>query len=450
MPETSRRARGTGGSTGSGHGGEDRAGRQGRSPDTSARPESIVVEARSFEIQLPDHPIYGEDARDPGARLLAGLIEVGERDAVLVVGGGSGLVPVVAARLARWGKVVVFTDQLPEAKQVEEALRLNRVAAARVARAADLSDLRDEVFDVAILGTALEPSRETLALHVRQAALCLRPGGRLYLHGGKREGIESAAGLVREVLGNVATLGYKKGHRVLVSERGESVHADWDAKPPSVVEVGVGGEQLEIETRPGVFAGGALDEGTRVLVEALVVNPGDEALDLGCGSGIVGLYIARRATAGRVVLADSDLGAVELARRNAARNGVGNTEIVSTDGYSALAERRFDLIACNPPFHVGRIQSTAVVEGFVAEAPAHLRPGGRLYLVANRFRRYESLFPDAFERPEAVAETSRYRVLRATIGRPEERRSREDADAEAPLSPEVRGASERTTRRPGR
>lgn len=398
-----------------GRSGRDRAGQQGKQSAAPAPAEPIEVEARSLKIRLPGHPIYGEDAHGPGTLLMAELLDVGEADAILIVGGGSGLLPVVAAQLARAGRVVVFADQLPQADQVEEALRLNRVGNARVVRAADLSSLRGEEFDAAVLGTTFEPSRETLGIHIRQAAQCLRQGGRLYIHGGKREGIESAAGLVREALGRVATLGYRKGRRVLVSEREGSVRADRDAEPARVAEVSVGGESLEIETRPGVFAGGELDEGTRLLVESLAVQPGDEALDLGCGSGIVGLFIARRTPAGRAVLVDSDLGAVDLARRNAGRNGVENVEVLASNGYSALADRRFDLIASNPPFHVGRIQSPAIVQRFVAEAPAHLKPGGRFYLVANAFLHYESLFSDAFDRPVVVAETTRYRVLRATL-----------------------------------
>ncbi len=386
-----------------------------RQDTAPARREPIEVAARSFQIRLPDHAIYGGDANDPGTRLMADLLDVGAGSAVLIVGGGSGLLPVVAARLAPKGSVVVFADQVPQAEQVEEALRLNQVGNARVVRAADLSSLEGEEFDAALLGTTFEPSRETLGIHARQAALRLRPGGRLYLHGGKREGIESAAGLVREILGHVATLGYRKGHRVLVGERGESVNATREAEPAQVDEVSIGGERLEIETRPGVFAGGALDEGTRLLVESLEVKPGDEALDLGCGSGIVGLYMARRATEGRAVLVDSDLGAIELSRRNAKRNSVENVEVLPSDGYSALAGRQFDLIASNPPFHVGRIQSPAIVQRFVADAPAYLKPGGRLYLVANAFLRYESLFSEAFDRPVVVAQTTRYRVIRATL-----------------------------------
>lgn len=422
MPELNKGSRSPAGAAPGQRAGHATPGNREAKPPPSAEP--IDVEARSFQMRLPAHPIYGDDALDPGTRLLADLVDIGEGDSVLVVGGGSGLLPVLAARLASRGRVVVFSDQLPEAAQVDEALRLNRAENVRVVRSADLAALAGERFGVALLGTAFESSRETLTRHIREVALLLLPGGRLYLHGGKREGIEPAADAVHDVLGNVATLGYRKGHRVVAGERGEAVRAQWNQEAPGVVGVSVGGEAFEIETRPGVFATGALDEGTRLLVESLAVRADDIALDLGCGSGIVGLLLARRTTEGRVILADSDLGAVELTRRNVARNGVTRAEARASDAYSALGDLSFDLIASNPPFHVGRTQSPAVVERFIAGAPARLAPGGRLYVVANRFLRYESLFPDAFEPSEVLAETSKYRVLRAVLAGPRDNRHR--------------------------
>jgi 16S rRNA (guanine1207-N2)-methyltransferase len=42
-----------------------------------------------------------------------------------------------------------------------------------------------------------------------------------------------------------------------------------------------------------------------------------------------------------------------------------------------------DVVLTNPPFHVGRRVVGALSAGFVAAAEAALRPGGRLWLVAN-------------------------------------------------------------------
>src|SRR5438093_8125741 len=67
-------------------------------------------------------------------------------------------------------------------------------------------------------------------------------------------------------------------------------------------------------------------------------------LDLGCGSGLIGICAAR---AGAVVTAvDINPEAVRCTVTNAQRNGVRIDAFVS-DLFSALAEDQFDIIACN-------------------------------------------------------------------------------------------------------
>ena len=55
-------------------------------------------------------------------------------------------------------------------------------------------------------------------------------------------------------------------------------------------------------SRPGVFSYGRFDEGARALTEVMQVAPGDAVLDLGCGSGTVGV-IAGKAGVGKTALA---------------------------------------------------------------------------------------------------------------------------------------------------
>jgi ribosomal protein L11 methyltransferase len=99
------------------------------------------------------------------------------------------------------------------------------------------------------------------------------------------------------------------------------------------------------------------------------------ALDLGCGSGILALAIAR--LWGRPVLAaDNDPQAVAVARANARTNGVaGLVRVLRSDGFGAPALRRagpFDLVVAN-----------ILANPLVALAPAmaeHLAPRGVVVL----------------------------------------------------------------------
>src|SRR5213079_2573572 len=97
-----------------------------------------------------------------------------------------------------------------------------------------------------------------------------------------------------------------------------------------------------------------------MLLETIDVRPDDVALDLGCGGGIIGMLIARLAPMGHVDLVDSDSAAVALARDNLLANRIDNATAHVGDSIAALPGASFGLIATNPPFHLGRRQTTAI------------------------------------------------------------------------------------------
>ena len=143
---------------------------------------------------------------------------------------------------------------------------------------------------------------------------------------------------------------------------------------------------------------------TELLVElALERLPGDRDLmiaDLGTGSGPIALALAGERPRARVVATDASGAALAVARDNAASLALGNVEFVEGSWFAPLAGRRFDLVASNPPYvAVGdapleegdlRFEPAGALSSgpdglddirrIVAEAPAHLMPGGWLLL----------------------------------------------------------------------
>jgi release factor glutamine methyltransferase len=81
-----------------------------------------------------------------------------------------------------------------------------------------------------------------------------------------------------------------------------------------------------------------------------VAVAGKRLLDMGTGSGTIGIFAASRGA--QVTACDINPRAVALAGVNARRNDV-EMEVLSSDLFSALAGRSFDLICFNLPFYAG-------------------------------------------------------------------------------------------------
>ncbi|MFZ0891280.1 MAG: methyltransferase [Thermoplasmata archaeon] len=174
------------------------------------------------------------------------------------------------------------------------------------------------------------------------------------------------------------------------------------------------GELLTFLVDAGIFASHGLDPGTALLIENLEVRPTDQVLDLGCGWGAIGIAAAKSAPQGHVLLTDVNRRAVGLARSNIARNGIENADARVGPLYRPVREERFDVIATNPPYHVGRAAILQILEG----APGFLRPGGRLVIVgkgSQGVRFYQAWLMEHWLGPvEVLGRRSGYRVLSAT------------------------------------
>lgn len=142
---------------------------------------------------------------------------------------------------------------------------------------------------------------------------------------------------------------------------------------------------------------------TEELVELLTgldLKP-QAVLDLGTGTGCLGLALASHYNEARVCLVDASESSLALATENAAQTAMGaRVELLASDWFSALGGQRFDLIASNPPYlteaewaaatpEVRQFEPREALVGgdpegagallhILREAPAYLKPGGCL------------------------------------------------------------------------
>ncbi len=93
---------------------------------------------------------------------------------------------------------------------------------------------------------------------------------------------------------------------------------------------------------------------TEILIEKALskINVRDryEVLDLGCGTGIIGITIALERPLSKVTLIDQSEHAIQNTKENQTFYKVTNTMIQKSDWFSALDKTRFDVILSNPPY----------------------------------------------------------------------------------------------------
>ncbi len=172
------------------------------------------------------------------------------------------------------------------------------------------------------------------------------------------------------------------------------------------------GVTVEFYTQPGLFSYKRIDEGTRLLVEAVKLPREDAVvLDLGCGYGVIGITLAKAHPKLRVYMVDVNPVAVELAKLNARHNGVADRVVVLRGNlYEPVADIEFDLIVTNPPLAAGMETVRAIVE----QGYGRLREGGSLQLVVRKGAgAVEEVMRRVFGEVEVLARKKGYTVLAA-------------------------------------
>ncbi|EME19604.1 class I SAM-dependent methyltransferase [Rhodococcus triatomae] len=176
---------------------------------------------------------------------------------------------------------------------------------------------------------------------------------------------------------------------------------------------------LEVVAHGAAFAGATLDIGTRYLLDFLpATDPAAcTAVDLGCGTGILAVTLARLRPDVRVVATDQSAAAVASAAATAAANGVADrVTVLRDDVMSTLASDSVDLIVCNPPFHVGAAVHTGAAESMFRAAGRVLRPGGELWTVYNSHLAYRSILRAVIGETEQMGRNPKFTVTR-TVAR---------------------------------
>jgi 16S rRNA (guanine1207-N2)-methyltransferase len=160
-------------------------------------------------------------------------------------------------------------------------------------------------------------------------------------------------------------------------------------------------------TQPGLFSWDRIDPGSALLLEHLPDDLAGDLVDLGCGYGYLSAQLVRRHPAIESIDAcDADARAVACCRRNTGAK----IKTVWQDVTRWNAGPRYDAAVMNPPFHQGKPADVSLGTQFIRAAHESLKPGGRLFLVANRHLDYERAVPGI----SVLHQEGAYKILTAT------------------------------------
>lgn len=171
---------------------------------------------------------------------------------------------------------------------------------------------------------------------------------------------------------------------------------------------------LTLVAHGNTFAGARLDAGTRLLLSTQDRWPaspdGLDAVDLGCGNGVLAAVLAGRGD--RVTALDISRDAVASTRATLHHNGL-HGEVLLADGLAVRPDASADLVVTNPPFHVGTAKDSTPTLGMIRDAARVLRPGGELWVVYNTHLPYLQAARAAFGDVRVIERDRDFTVLRA-------------------------------------
>ncbi|MGS0567188.1 class I SAM-dependent methyltransferase [Vibrio alginolyticus] len=206
---------------------------------------------------------------------------------------------------------------------------------------------------------------------------------------------------------------------------------------------------LTLVAHGGAFAGARLDIGTRVLCEVLglggsqlrkndgnqtrkgpigaggedssgVVNATESprVLDLGCGTGALGVSFALAHPEARVTATDRSAAAVASARATASANGVADrVTVMHDDAGSELPDGSFDDRPAEPALPPRHEHPHGAATRLFDAAARVLRPGGELFTVYNSSLGYRAELTRLIGATERLRRTPKFTATRSVRGR---------------------------------
>src|SRR5690606_19787574 len=274
-------------------------------------------------------------------------------------------------------------------------------------------DLPEGGFDQAII--FVPKSKELLNYLLHNVVSRLGLGASIFLVGEKKAGVERASKQLQPY-GQALKLDSARHCQMWQVTINTTVTAKALADWAQQYTVATPNGDLTICALPGVFSQNRLDVGTAALLPFLSKVTSGKIADFGCGAGVISAYLAKLNPKNRIFAMDVDAFALASTRMTFEKNDLApeQLEITAVTGIED-APLFLHAIVSNPPFHQGIQTDYNASESLCKTSRRHLKSGGELWIVANRFLNYPLLIEQNFGQCTTKADQQGFKVLFAKM-----------------------------------
>ena len=240
----------------------------------------------------------------------------------------------------------------------------------------------------------------------------LAADGSVWLSGENKAGVKSADKLLKRYFGKVRKLDSARHCTLYQASQplqqqpfaAQSFRKEWP--------LNYQGSIFRICSYPGVFAHGRLDQGTALLLDTMTgMDIDGDVLDFACGAGVIGACIAGTNEHASVSFLDNSALALQACEETLDTNKLSGT-VLASDGLTEVTTS-YDLIISNPPIHAGIKTDTHLSIRLLDNVREHIRPAGRLIMVANKHLPYERWLERKFRRVSELSSNDHFKIISA-------------------------------------
>ncbi|MGZ3698232.1 MAG: methyltransferase [Bdellovibrionota bacterium] len=202
----------------------------------------------------------------------------------------------------------------------------------------------------------------------------------------------------------------------LARKKARLIFADFEKSPttsPYPLQVPIESFDVPFTQHSNLFSREKLDVGTRFLLSHLPKGDFPVILDLGCGSGVVGIAAKRLNPRSKIVFSDDSKMAVISTRANYGKYFHDDAEFHWTNCFENQPRSSVDFVLCNPPFHQGTALGDTISWQMFRDSFDALKKGGTLRVIGNSHLKYHLALKKVFGNAKTVATNSKFMIIDA-------------------------------------